>query len=549
MRTLKGWALPWLLLLGCKMPNPAFGEYTDSSVAETTQGSADTLASDTQATTIDPTTGGPTDPTSDATAPTTAPSTSEPTTIEPTTETGVVTDTDCLDRSCETETDTGVCEGPGCDAVPLWSRDYDAEEITLSGLDVDGAGNIVFAGLYRGTVNFGGDDLVNPAASRIFLVGLSPDGAHQWSKSFGESAYQEIIDLDVDPSGKIFITGGYHTSIDFGGGPNIGTPGGADVFVAALTAEGGHIWTKTVIGPNDQYGRAVVINDDVLTVAGVYESGLALPGNFPAPDLFNIFLARFDAGTGDVNEGKVTSWGSVNSEQDVSDLALAPDGDVIMVGSFAGDLFFDKALLAKQQGANKSDGYVVRIAPDNKIEWSFAIQGASGFVQVREVDVAGDGITIIGAADDELSIGDDPPIPISSTPSLYLLQRDHEGGPLWSLTTSGKGLAVGVDPSSGALVGAGESRGGVDYGGGVLQTSGYNDVCIFYLGGDGAHVWSDRFGGDNPMGVPEFGSRAVIDGQGLLYVGGAFTESIDFGVGEHVTGPGAQDIFIVKYGH
>jgi hypothetical protein len=109
-------------------------------------------------------------------------------------------------------------------------------------LAVDNQGNVLVTGSFSGTVNFGGSHMTTPSASDIFMLKLSPGGAHLWSKQLGDSnqqiEWQVGYGIAADPSGNVLLTGNFGGAIDFGGGAEIFTGDAAfthDAFVAKLS--------------------------------------------------------------------------------------------------------------------------------------------------------------------------------------------------------------------------------------------------------------------------------------------------------------------------
>jgi hypothetical protein len=88
---------------------------------------------------------------------------------------------------------------------------------------------------------------------------------------------------------------------------------------------------------------------------------------------------------------------------------------------------------------------------------------------------------------------------------------------------------------------AGNFAGSVDFGGGVLTSSGPGDVFVVKLDASGQHVWSRRFG--SASGQVAYG--VATDADGSVLVTGVFYGAIDFGGGA-LTSAGAADIFVAK---
>ena len=122
-----------------------------------------------------------------------------------------------------------------------WSKGFGGTGGTGYSVDVDGVGNVYLTGDFRGTINFGGDDLIDTSTgtyTRIYgssmLVSFDTQGNHRWSKGFGAGRGTNVI---VDGNDNIYLTGNLGGTVDFGGG-NMTSAGEEDGFLASYTANG-----------------------------------------------------------------------------------------------------------------------------------------------------------------------------------------------------------------------------------------------------------------------------------------------------------------------
>jgi outer membrane protein assembly factor BamB len=102
---------------------------------------------------------------------------------------------------------------------PLWSKSFgDMENQQGAGMTVDSAGNVLIAGTFASTVNFGGSTLVASGNDNdIFVAKLDANGEHLWSNRFGDSSDQFGASIAVDSAGNVLLTGSFTGSVSFGG--------------------------------------------------------------------------------------------------------------------------------------------------------------------------------------------------------------------------------------------------------------------------------------------------------------------------------------------
>lgn len=137
-----------------------------------------------------------------------------------------------------------------------WSRTFKGGLQTPQSVVSDVDGNVLVAGSFLGSTDFGaGMVSAQAGGGDAFLVKLSAiDGAYQWAKTFGDGATQSAARILVDPAdGNIVVAGIFDGSIDFGAGPLSNDQPGPDIFLSKLTAlDGSPVWSKQLRGDNSQ---------------------------------------------------------------------------------------------------------------------------------------------------------------------------------------------------------------------------------------------------------------------------------------------------------
>jgi hypothetical protein len=141
--------------------------------------------------------------------------------------------------------------------------------------------------------------------------------------------------------------------------------------------------------------------------------------------------------------------------------------------------------------------------------------------------------------------------PLTAEPSdpvkqdLVVTKHDRYGNPKWSRRFGDSSTQIALEMAIGGdgnPVFLGRMNGSIDVGGGKLTSSGGGDIIIFKLDGEGNHIWSRIFGGNEP----DRAARLAFDADSNVILTGAFAATADFGVAEFVS-RGERDAFVAKF--
>ncbi|MBI4703849.1 MAG: hypothetical protein HY744_22290 [Deltaproteobacteria bacterium] len=320
----------------------------------------------------------------------------------------------------------------GADGGYRWSRSYgDGAEQHATAVAVDGSDNVVLAGSFDGSVDFGGGALPNEGSPDIFLVKLDPNGEHLWSQRFGGAdSHQYAFDVAVDPLGNIVLVGELQGSVDFGGGA-LASEGTYDVFVARFTAAGKHQWSRRYGDLGHQTGRAVAFDGS-----------------------HNVVVAGYFTGSIDLGDGPLVAQGALGGFA----AKLDPNGDALWSAAFAGGSVYPKAVAVDGTGGVVVDGYFFDRA-----------------------ELGGEPLAAAGEKDKQAFVAK------LDSAGQHLWSRGFGDG------TEQHAAGVAVD-STGAVLLAGGFDGTVSFGGPALANAGARDIFAAKLGPEAEHVWSRRFG-------------------------------------------------------
>jgi hypothetical protein len=247
------------------------------------------------------------------------------------------------------------------DGNHVWSKRVGGAALdTVTGLGVDSVGNPTAVGYFAGTSNFGGANLVSAGSNDLFVARYTAAGAHQWSKRYGDAADQRAYAAAVDAAGNVVLTGYFTGSLSFGGSTFAST-GGADIFLAKLTAAGAHDWsagfgTSLTFG---EIGKGVAIDGagNVVLTGDMIENVDLGGGALVAPTVtYDAFVAKFSpSGAHQWSKRFASEW-----DDHGNCIAVDGNGNVVLSGDFYESENFGGGTLLSPGG---SDGFLVKLGP------------------------------------------------------------------------------------------------------------------------------------------------------------------------------------------
>ncbi|PCC71923.1 hypothetical protein SAMN02745121_03273 [Nannocystis exedens] len=282
-----------------------------------------------------------------------------------------------------------------------------------------------------------------------------------WTRNILTNAGSTMFDdLLADPDGNLLVVGRLWDVADFGGGP-VPASGGEDAFIAKYGPAGELLWVRT-------YG-----------------------------DEF---------------------------EQRARGIALAPDGDILVTGSFRGQIDLGGGPLAS---AGYDDVFVARLTPAGDHVWSQAFGGPGIDYGVRVASDSAGEVILAAQADGGVDFGDGVPGPAGS---VHLVKIGSTGDLLWHRTYTASGLlarSVAVGPAD-EVVFVGEFNDPVDFGDGFEAALNDHNVFVLKLDADGQFTWLRQNDGVPDGGKP-FVTGVDLDAAGGIHLAGWYFGSIGFG--------------------
>lgn len=251
---------------------------------------------------------------------------------------------------------------------------------------VDSNGNVYLAGLFQGVVDFdfgsSEESFTAVASNDMFLTRLTSDGNYQWTKRYGGSGNDYIIDLAIDNSNNILLTGAYNGTADFDSSAstlNISSSGGStDIAIAKVNSDGTTLWAKSVGGTGtDGVSRIRLTSSGEIVVLGNFQ----LTADFnPGSDAYSVtsagnpdvFLLKLGADGAFI---WVKTFGGTSADY-ASGLAIDSTGNIVFSGLFQGTVDFDaNSSTYSLTSAGNYDPFVEKVDASGNLIWVKSLGG------------------------------------------------------------------------------------------------------------------------------------------------------------------------------
>jgi len=255
---------------------------------------------------------------------------------------------------------------------PLWSRRFGGPAGDQGqGVAFDRSGNVLLTGYFNGSADFGGGALnayFGAGDIDSFLVKLSPQGAHLWSKNFLNDGQDKGTAVACDSQGNV-VLGGQFTNVLNLGGADLDSPNGYyDAFIGKFDPNGQHLWSRSFGGTSNDavQGLAIDPGDDVLATGFFAGSADLGGGSLAAAGSSDVFVVKYSPAGAHLWSRRFGGTGSDMGNA----VAADKNGNVIVTGSFLNTVDFGNGALTAAGTGLTSDAFVVKLSPSAASLWS-----------------------------------------------------------------------------------------------------------------------------------------------------------------------------------
>tara|TARA_R110002111_G_C6008015_1_gene374372 strand:- start:12114 stop:13529 length:1416 start_codon:yes stop_codon:yes gene_type:complete len=361
-----------------------------------------------------------------------------------------------------------------------------------------------------------------------------------WVQQAGGIKHDKIRGIAVDGAGNCFVTGEFTEQAQFED-QTVTSKGSMDFVLAKYDPQGKLLWVQTAGGTEIDRGYAVAVDQaGNAYVTGHFQSPAFQIGDktFKNHGDYDYFIAKYDPA------GKLL-WAETAGGAGYDyghGIAVTPEGDCYVAGTFSGKVTFGDSQSKSQQGRAL---VVARYDTNGKILWSqFAENGRSHSGNQIAVDKAGN-CYVCGSITGLVELDGQKAGTDSKVQDIFLAKLSPTGKLVWSANSGGQasGLSTGVAVDQrGNCYLTGMFKNEAKFGETTLKSTGAYDIFVARINADGTPAWAYSGGGEKI----DYGLGIATDHAGNCYVTGEFTDDVKF-MGQHLTQLGGRDLFITRF--
>lgn len=253
---------------------------------------------------------------------------------------------------------------------------------------------------------------------------------------------------------------------------------------------------------------------------------------------------------------------SSNLGEKGTSIAVDEAGNTYICGHFAGTADFQPGIgVTGLTSYGEEDAFVLKLNAAGAMVWAIHLGGLGSDIAKDIALDANNNVYVTGyfegTADFDPSFGT-ANMTAAGLNDLFIIKLNTNGSLIWNKQTATtalgnvKAYSIAVD-ASGHVLTTGLLQGTADFNPGtgtsLLVASSTEDCFVLKLTTDGAYEWAYSFGNGNVTAGGTSGQAIATDTEGNVYVGGAFSNTIDFNsstVTNNLTSSGKTDAFILK---
>ena len=232
------------------------------------------------------------------------------------------------------------------------------------GVCLDSLSNAYVTGSFSGTTSLGGQTLTSNGATDIFIAKFSSNGNLVWAKSFGSVSLDYAFDIDCEPEGSFFITGGFRQAMTLQPNTTLSSTGGFDLFTAKFNTNGDCLWAKTSTGTASEYGNEIVatFNGNVAVIGNTQGTMIIESDTLIHLDSTDLFVVKYDANGNKIWSKGLPGMGIAGGRAITSD----DFENIYIAGSFEENIIIDNVVF-NSTTAPYNDIFISKFSPSGTL--------------------------------------------------------------------------------------------------------------------------------------------------------------------------------------
>ena len=430
-------------------------------------------------------------------------------------------------------------------------------------IKVDNAGNVYVTGTFDDTVDFdpgsGVFNLISKGNTDVFIQKLDANGNLIWAKSFGSSASDYSVSINIDSNGEIIVSGGLGDTTDMDPGTGIFNLN-AGPFLQKLDANGNFLWAITTqgatTGGSTIYSTIIDVNNNIIntgTFVGTvdFDPGTGVLNLTGIGSNIDVFIQKLDA------NGNFIWAKAINSSNNNSSFSVATDANnnVLTTGYYGGTCDFDPGTGVFNLSSSSTEIFILKLDQNGNFIWAKSV-GGSGVDYGKAITTdLNNNVLVTGffrnTADFDPGTGVYNLTSLGNT-DIFALKLSPNGNFLWAIAEGSNGFNSGnsitTDNNNNVYL-TGDFSGTVDFdpsnGIDTLLPIGSSDIFIQKLDSLGVYQWAKSVGSIGS----DLGVDITANSGGNVYITGNYNGTTDFDIDTSVfnlTPINGKDYFVLK---
>ena len=248
----------------------------------------------------------------------------------------------------------------------LQIRNFGGEnEDLLKFMKVDNEGNVFISIVFTDAITIDGNEYTGLGGPDVLLIKLNPDFTTHWVRHYGTGLTDYVKGMGIDDDGNVVVFGKFKNEIEFGD-VTLTSMGSTDMYVAKYSPEGDVLFAFSEGGSSYEDASALAVSPD---------GDIFISGTFYGETIINGETITTDNPTG-LFIAKYSSTNEFQWLQQVDGSNLIPavflaagvDGSVYISGGFQGSVSFGSVSLSTDEF--DADIYVTKYNPDGEALWA-----------------------------------------------------------------------------------------------------------------------------------------------------------------------------------